>query len=222
MKTSKTLVKNEKTTARKTVRKNVKPENKKTQPVKVRDAIKAENAELLNYDDLTAGSSESSPVGEYFNTSELAAKYELDRATVRKRLRIVGIEPSVKKAKENLYLMTDDLEDALLDEGNPELDAARLRKLNVETELKMIELKVKNGEYGSALDFSAEVFKLIRGLHRKCTITLPRTLAKKLARMKDEMQISQLLADEYDGAFQEAREEHDKRVEKQFGITAKV
>ncbi len=139
------------------------------------------------------------------NVSEISRLYNLDRETVRKRLSIAGIEPQTETAREKFYLVTDELHEALLNEGDPELKAARLRKLTAEANLKELELTVKNGEFAAIAEFAELTHQWIGWLYAKLTIKLPKTAIPKIVKAKDKNTAVYVLQKEIEAVFNEFR-----------------
>lgn len=79
----------------------------------------------------------------HFSISQLASRYELDRATVRTRLGAAGIEPVAVAAKEKLYLLDERVESVLAQDAK---DALQRLKLQSEIDLNNEKLKKARGE----------------------------------------------------------------------------
>ena len=142
-------------------------------------------------------------------------RFSLDRATVRKRLMDAEIEPASEAAKEKLYELTEDLEAALLAQTRP-IDAAKLRKETAEAQIKEIKLREMTGEMASVAEFTQIVQALFGAMHKRACVQLPKKLAKKLSKSKDEAEISRLLEKEYGALFLELRANYKKFLDKKL------
>lgn len=141
--------------------------------------------------------------------SQLAFRFELDRATVRKRLQKAEIKPHSEREKEKLYLLTPELEQVLA-ETNDGLDATKLRKLDAEADLKEIEVQKRRGELVSVADFIEAVQTIFGAMHKQCVIKKPKQIAKKLLKAKDENQVVEILTGEYATIFDNLRSNHQE------------
>lgn len=146
---------------------------------------------------------------EILNTSQIAMRVGLNRATVRQRLLDLGVDPVERKAKENLYAFTDDLQEQLNSETKP-LDLVKLRKETADAEMRELNLAKTKGEMVAVADFSAVVQQLFGAMHKKCAVQLPKQLAKKVANSKNESEIAKIVANSYAKVFDDLRSDYKK------------
>jgi hypothetical protein len=134
--------------------------------------------------------------------SALARRFKLDRATVRDRIEKAAIEAIEERSKEKLYLLDERLESVL---SLNEMDAAKLKKTEAEAELKEIEVKRKQGEYGSVAEFTEITQQLYSRLHKRCVVQLPGKIASKLHNANSSAEVAAILKHEYAKEFDQLR-----------------
>lgn len=145
--------------------------------------------------------------------SKLAFRFELDRATVRKRLNKAGIKPNSEREKEKLYLLTPELEQ-ILAETNDNLDATKLRKLDAEADLKEIEVQKRRGELVSVAEFTEAVQQIFGTLHKKLAVQLPKRISARLAKLATQNEIAEILSQEIGKEFSNLRNNHQQFLKK--------
>jgi hypothetical protein len=150
---------------------------------------------------------------EILNTSQIAMRVGLNRATVRLRLIELGISPVETKAKEHLYEFTDELKEQLTSENKP-IDLAKLRRETANAELCEIKLAETKGEMVSVAEFSAVVQQLFGAMNKKCVVQMPKKLAKQLAATRAEADVSKILTAEYGAIFDDLRIDYKKFLDK--------
>lgn len=141
--------------------------------------------------------------------SQLAFRFELDRATVRKRLQKANIEPHSEREKEKLYLLTPELEQ-ILAETNDGLDAVKLRKETADAELKEIKVAEARGETASVAEFTEVVQQLFGAMHKKLAVQLPKRVSLRLSKAATQAEISRILTQEIGKEFTDLRNNHKK------------
>lgn len=141
---------------------------------------------------------------EILNTSQIAMRVGLNRATVRLRLIELGIEPVEVKAKENLYAFTDELKEQLTSENKP-IDLAKLRKEQAEAGLRELKLAETKGEMASVAEFTEVVQNLFGAMHKKLAVQLPKSISIKLKKAATQKEISQILTLEIGKVFTDLR-----------------
>ncbi|HNQ16123.1 MAG TPA: hypothetical protein PKM58_11200, partial [Pyrinomonadaceae bacterium] len=147
-----------------------------------------------------------------FNISELARGFNLDRATVRKRIDAAGIVPVDQKAKETRFLLDEKLEEILL-AADADLDAEKLRKLKAEANLKEMEVQVRRGELAPVRDFQETVQALFGGLYKEIAVRFPKKVGSRMARAKTAAAASAVLARELDQIFLSVRADFTKHLD---------
>jgi phage terminase Nu1 subunit (DNA packaging protein) len=151
-------------------------------------------------------SSESEATGLY-SISALARLCGRDRATVVKCLK--GIKPVEQRAKEKLYALAEAVP-AIVAGADAEYDAARLRKLQHEGDLKEIELKREQGEVVEVKEVRAYAQALFRGLQQRMAVRLPRDIAPQLYKAESPAQITEVMQREVGRIFNELRDDHTR------------
>ena len=148
------------------------------------------------------------------NISELGRGFNLDRATVKKRLDAAGIEPVDRKAKEVRYRLDSDVQEILL-AADFDLDAEKLRKMRAEANLKEMEVQIKRGELAPVQDFQELVQALFGGLYKEITVRFPKKVAARVARAKTATETATILQRELNQIFVSVRTDFTKYLDKE-------
>lgn len=135
-----------------------------------------------------------------FNISELAQGFNLNRETVAKRLRLAGIAPVEKKAKETLYKLDARLEEILI-AADADIEAERLRKISAEADLKEMQAQQLRGELAPVSEFQEIVQALFGGLYKEIAVRFPKKVAARCARAKTAAEAAALLQQQLNGIF---------------------
>jgi hypothetical protein len=159
---------------------------------------------LANLPENSSENKEFSPF--LYSISALAKKFKLDRATVVSRLDDAEIEPHSKRSNEKLYHL-DDVEVILLQK---EIDVAKLRKLDIEAQIKEHDLQVKKGEFASVGEFTEVTQRIFGRLYKKIVVQLPPKLAKRLHNANSEAEVSAVLKAELAKEFDSLRSDFTK------------
>jgi hypothetical protein len=146
---------------------------------------------------------------ELLSISKLAFRFNLDRATVKKRIAEARIEPAEEKANEKLYELTEELNSILNDTAKP-LDIARLTKLSTENEIKELELQKRKGELLPIGEVKEAIQGIFAGLQKEIVTNLPKKLAPKLKKAKTVAEITGILVRELDIPFNDLAEDYEK------------
>lgn len=151
-------------------------------------------------------SSEMNEILKYFNEllsiSALSRLFKVDRATIRTRIDNAGIMPKKIAANEKLYLLDEQLEDVIRQD---ELEAAKLRKLAAEAQIKEVDLKIKLEEFGSTAEFSELVQKIFGNLYKKVGVQLPKRISARLHNANSTADVQRILTDELTKEFSDLR-----------------
>ncbi len=121
----------------------------------------------------------TSKTKELLNTSELARRSGLNRATVKTKLETNGVEPREAKAKEKLY-DADEALAALLQDGTTGLRKAQTAKTAAEAARAKLKLDSERGELVSIQDVREDVQELVKRIHQHFAVTGPTVLAPQL------------------------------------------
>ena len=141
--------------------------------------------------------------GELVNTSELARRAGLNRATVKTKLETKGVQPKEQKAKEKLY-DADEALAALQADGTTGLRKAQTAKAAVEAARGKLKLEKERGELVSIQDVREDVQELVKRIHQHFAVTGPTALAPQL-KGKKVSQIEAALKKDAEGFFNELR-----------------
>lgn len=145
--------------------------------------------------------------GELLNTSELARRSGLNRATVKTRLETQGVKPQKDGAKEKLY-DADEALSALQAEGALGLRKAQTAKTVVEAERVKLKLDRERGELVSIHDVRADAQEFVKRIHQHFAVTGPSVLAPQL-KGKSVSQIEAALKKDAEQFFNELRATHE-------------
>lgn len=145
------------------------------------------------------------PAEELYSVTRLAEYFELDRATMRKRLDEAGVEPVVDQANKRLYRL-EDAEAAMEQEGD--LEEIKLRKLTAEASLKELELGREKGELLPRKEVEDYVQKLFTALYQRLAVKLPREIGPQLFKAESTAQLTKDLQTNLETIFHEIRTDH--------------
>lgn len=144
---------------------------------------------------------------ELLSISQLAARFELDRATVRKRLDAAGIKPVRERAKEKLFDVATATEAIEIQEvSNYEL--ARARKVELEAELKELYLQRERGELVAIRDVREDLQKIFQRLFQRLAVQAPKELAGALFKAESAAQVEEVLRKHNGKIFSDIRRDH--------------
>lgn len=153
-------------------------------------------------------SAKKSKAGELLNTSELAKRAGLNRATVASKLDTMGVRPKQEKAKEKLY-DADEALAALADDDRSTLRKAQTAKTAVEAQRVKIKLDKERGELVPIQDVRADLQAVIQRVYQHFVGTAPATLAPQLKGQK-VAQIEATLKRDAEQFFSELRAEQER------------
>jgi hypothetical protein len=142
-----------------------------------------------------------------YSISDLAKLTTLDRATVRKRLAEVEPVPGAKGGK--MYELVDALP-ALIAGASAEFDAAKLRKVQAEADLKEHELAIERGEVVSVKEVQSYALTLFKRVHNRVGVQMPREIAQQLYKAESAAQITEILRTETGRIFNDLRSDHKR------------
>lgn len=145
--------------------------------------------------------------GELLNTSEIARRSGLNRATVKTKLDAKAVQPRDEKAKEKLY-DADEALGAVRAEGTAGLRKAQTAKTAAEAERAKLRLDRERGEVVPIADVRADLQELIQRVSQHFAVTAPPMLAPRLRGQKVS-QIEATLRREAEQFFRELRAEFE-------------
>lgn len=117
--------------------------------------------------------------GVLLNTSQIARRSGLNRATVKTRLETKGVLPREEKAKEKLY-DADEALTALHGEGTSGLRKAQTAKTAAEAARVKLKLDKERGDLVSIQDVREDVQELVKRIYQRFAVTGPTVLAPQL------------------------------------------
>ncbi len=153
--------------------------------------------------------------GELLNTSELARRSGLDRATVKTKLETKGVRPQEEKANKKLY-DADEALAALQGDERSGLRKAQTIKTAVEANRAKLKLEKEKGELVSIHDVRADMHNFVTEvrLHflTRAQVLAPQLRGQKVARIEtilkeDAEQFFANLRAEYEGYLSEQAED---------------
>jgi hypothetical protein len=145
--------------------------------------------------------------GELLNTSEIARRSGLNRATVKTKLETKGVQPREEKAKEKLYDAEEALA-ALQADGTSGLRKAQTMKTAVEASRAKLRLDKERGEVVPIQDVRDDLQELFKRIYQHFAITNPPVIAPQLRGQKAP-QIEAALRRDAERFFSELRAEFD-------------
>jgi hypothetical protein len=152
---------------------------------------------------------------ELLNTSQLAKRAGLNRATVKARLETKGVRPQEEKAKEKSY-DADEAQKALQGDGTSGLRKAQTMKTAFEASRAKIKLEKEKGELVSIQDVRADMHNFITEIRlhflTRAQVLAPQLRGQKVARIEallkeDAEQFFANLRAEYEGYLSEPTED---------------
>jgi len=154
-----------------------------------------------------SASNSGRPKYELLSISKLAFRFDLDRATVRKRIAEARIEPVSVAAREKLYELTPRLE-AVLEQIDAQLTEAKLRKESAQARIAELKVAEAEGELISVSEVEEYLQKLFRALHQEVCIRFPRQIARAVNNAPDAAAVAGILGTRLDSIFSRLREDH--------------
>jgi DNA-binding transcriptional regulator YhcF (GntR family) len=138
--------------------------------------------------------------------SELARIFNLDRATVSKRLK--DIEPAsqvgYKGAKEYTISEVTHLLQSSAQSSYGE-EQAKVRRAMADAEKAEINVAKLRGELVSVSEMKDAVHTLVKSLFQRCVVVSPRALARKIIGKSDPGEVEIILRAHYSEIFEELR-----------------
>jgi hypothetical protein len=140
---------------------------------------------------------------ELFSNSALAKRFHLDRATAAKRLSEAGVLPVKSSAKGKFYRLAD-AQPVLSRTKNP-LDAQKLRKLEIEADLKELELQQERGDLVRTKEVRDQLQRIFAHLHQRIAMHYPKEISTQLYKAETSGQVEDILRTGLSKIFNELR-----------------
>ena len=153
-------------------------------------------------------------MGELLNTSEIARRAGLDRATVKTKLETKGVHPQQDKANVKLYDAEEALA-ALQGDGTSGLRKAQTAKTAAEAQRVKLKLDKERGELVSRQEVRAEIQTIVSEI-RLHFLTRGQALAPQLLGKK-AAKIEAMLRADTEQFFAGLRAEHEGYLSEQAG-----
>lgn len=147
---------------------------------------------------------------ELLNQSQIAAKYNVDRATARQRLTDAGIVSVAGSHREKLYEVTPELEQAMVPDAVADYEVERAGKMKAERELKEMELAERRGELVEIAVVRNDLGRVFQKLIQKLETQLPYEISGALFKAESPEQCLTILRRSISGVFQDVRKEHEE------------
>lgn len=148
--------------------------------------------------------SETQP--EKLSISALAERFEMDRATVSKRLSNAPFERGPKNSK--VYSVEDIAELLTAEEDSPELEAAKLRRAVADAEKAELTVAKMRGELVNRVEVITEVQGIFAGLYQKVCIHYVRRNAGRLHKIETNKELAEVLQNDLMEIFNEIADEN--------------
>lgn len=145
---------------------------------------------------------------ELLNQSQLADRFDLDRITVRTRLREAGIVGKRGKHREILYDPAE-VADVLQPQADADYERERALKTRIERETKELDLRERRGELVERREIQNDLQQIFAKLYQKTVNQLPRELSGALYRAESPEHCQAVLQKSLAQIFTELREEHE-------------
>lgn len=151
------------------------------------------------------------PETKLLNQSELALLYDLDRATVRTRLKDAGVVGTPGKHRELLY-DPDEAKAALESDSDEDYERERARKTRFDADLRELELQKQRAELLPVYEVREQMQKIIQRLYQTFAIQQPKTIAARLAKAKTPAEVEKILRESASKTFADLRRDHVKML----------
>ncbi len=142
-----------------------------------------------------------------YSLSALARLCKRDRATVAKCLK--DVPPVEERAKEKLYTLAAAVP-AIVAGASAEMDEAKLKKMQADARLRELELARERAEVVEVKEVRNYAQALVKGIHQRIAVQLPREIAAQLYKAESPAQITDILQRESGRIFNELRDDHKR------------
>lgn len=144
------------------------------------------------------------------SVSALARLFDLDRATVAKRLAEADVQPTKESKREKLYALKDALL-ALTSQGaSSDLEEARRKKVELETARLQLLLDRERGELLPVRDVRDMLQRIFKRLHNSVCVQYPRDGAAQLYKADSVNHVAETLQRDLSRKFNDLRNDHSE------------
>jgi hypothetical protein len=153
------------------------------------------------------------PQGEWLSEQEIAKRCGIHRQTVASRLEELGYEPDEERsnAKLKIHWFDDEMEFAVK-KAKDSLDAARIRQIRADAQIKELKLAEARGELVSIHDTTERVQAVISKLYKELTQMQPKRVAPRLVKAKTTAEVVRILKLDTDKILARLRENDEEFV----------
>lgn len=145
-----------------------------------------------------------------YSTLQLSKLLKVDRLTAAKRLRAAGIDPHPTSTQNNkLYELTEAVKIAV-SRSDFAKDEATLKEKSLKNEKLQMELDAKKGELVSVREVTEEVSAIVKALHEKVLVQLPKAKIKQIRAAKTDDEALRLLTEAIGRPFAQVREDYTR------------
>lgn len=128
---------------------------------------------------------------ELMNLSQLGEEFDLDRASVRKRIQEAGIEPVESKAKEKIFEVNQRLA-AVLSHVKSPMNEARLRKETAAAEKIEMQNAVARGELVAMHEVVEIVQSIVGKIFQELTAAQGKRIDHKLVKARTVIEVKKI------------------------------
>lgn len=140
------------------------------------------------------------------NISDLEFRFDLNRNTIREKLRKAGIKPVDGHGRDKRYRLAE--VEPYLDNSDSDMDELKKRKLAAEAEERELKVQERKGELVPIAEVKNELQKIFTKMHREIAVTMPKRVASKLKKAKDAQTVTAVLTKEVSEIFERLRTDH--------------
>lgn len=145
-----------------------------------------------------------------YSLSKLAIHFGRDRSWIKRRLDDARIEPHPDSTeKEKLYEITEVLKVAIQRTDNLK-NEKDIEQKGIKNELLQMELAAKKGELVSVREVTEEVSAIVKALHEKVLVQLPKAKIKQIRAAKTDDEALRLLTEAIGRPFAQVREDYTR------------
>lgn len=133
---------------------------------------------------------------------QLAEHFNLDRNTIRTRLKQAGVEPEAGSSARNYKY---DFEKARLAIERPKESNLKNEKTEKEIEILDLKIKIQKGEYASVAEYTELTHQLVNWIFTKFDKKFPENVVTKVAKAKNKAEAVAVVRLEVHTIFNELR-----------------
>ena len=153
------------------------------------------------------------PKGEWLSEQEIAKRIGIHRQTLAARLEELGYEPDEERsnAKLKIHFFNDEMDFAVR-KAKDSLDAARIRQIRADAQIKELNLAKARGEYVHIADTTERIQAVISKMYKELTQMQPKRVAPRLVKAKTVAEVTKILKLDTDKILARLRENDEEFV----------